>query len=138
MDHKDFYVYVGIGTLEDLESAVPYHVAEVQKFPWYADNNVWDDVGVVKLTTKLGFTHQVQPISLGSTLPPIGSEVVVLGFGEVDCTNDVWDSRYNPCDQVPSKYLRTAVVNVSDTGYGVLYTKTRNRNGCHVRYIFYS
>ncbi|KAK9700848.1 Trypsin [Popillia japonica] len=68
---------------------------------------------------------------LATVLPPIGSEVVILGFGEVDCTTDSWDSRYYPCEMVPSRYLRTAIVNVSNTGYGVLYTETRSRNGCH-------
>lgn len=133
MDHKNFYVYVGIGELEDLDSALPYAVEKVEKFPWYNGNNVWDDVGLVKLAKKIVFTHKVQPISLATVLPPIGSEVVILGFGEVDCTTDSWDSRYYPCEMVPSRYLRTAIVNVSNTGYGVLYTETRSRNGCHVR-----
>ncbi|GJQ81370.1 hypothetical protein Trydic_g20580 [Trypoxylus dichotomus] len=127
---KDFYVYTGIQSFEDLHNSQPHRVEDVIKYPRYRGQTGYD-IGLVILSSHIRLGPTAKVIPLMQTRPKIGSTVLVIGFGKVECKHGRWYGAIFLCDGDRSHILRSAKLKVKGTRRGVIYTLDDDRNTCY-------
>uniref|UniRef100_A0A1L8EAB9 Putative serine protease sp24d-like protein n=2 Tax=Haematobia irritans TaxID=7368 RepID=A0A1L8EAB9_HAEIR len=89
----NYYTYdpkvftIRVGSNDRFQGGVIVYVAEIITHEDYG--NFLNDVALLRLTEPLIYSNNIQPIPLASAAVPVGSDVIISGFGRIKHNGDL-------------------------------------------------
>ncbi|KRT82472.1 Trypsin, partial [Oryctes borbonicus] len=128
LEIKDFQVYVGISSIDELEYAKAHKVKKAIVYPSFKNGKSWFDLGLVRLAKKVKLGPKVGTIAIATTFPKLGKVTSVVGLGNIHCVRSPTDTFH--CTK--STHLRTTDLKIMQFGYrGTIKAFGLHSNICH-------